>query len=285
MGLFLDGETRKPRSGWVVALFCVIAAGSYALCNGVVSWFGLHPRQPLTLDDPYLVFTTFVMLAAATTATLPCVWLMGAEAGLPRGGAVRNLLLGLGAALVVLTVFIPVAAGVAPMGFTPDAAGTLIKAALLQAFVLVPTSIGEELLLRGVLLEQLAKGTRWWLAVLLTGGVFGVMHLMNPDATWIAGLNVALVGIWFGLLALRFTLWSAIGAHVAWNFFEGFVLGQPVSGINPGASLFVGPVQAKGFFSGGEFGPEASGLTGVLLVIAVIWTLTPLITNGTSRSQ
>ncbi len=287
MGLFLDDGSRKLRSGWVIAVFCAIAAGSYGLCSGVVSLLGLHPREPLTLDDPYLFFTTVVMLVAATSATVPCVLFLNAEAGLPRAGALGNLLkgLGLGAGLVLLTVFIPVAVGQAPLGFSSDGAAALLEAALLQAVVLVPTSVGEELLLRGVLLRQLAKGTRAWLAVLLTAATFGVMHLLNPDATWVAALNVALVGVWFGLLALRFTLWAAIGAHVAWNFFEGFVLGQPVSGINPGPSLFVGPIVARGFFSGGAFGPEASGLTGVLLVIAVIWTLTPLLTNGSSRAQ
>ena len=146
--------------------------------------------------------------------------------------------------------------------------------------ILGPTSVGEELLLRGVVMRQLAIVTRPWIAVALTGCAFGLMHLVNPGASWIAALNVALVGLWFGVLAIRTSLWTSIGAHLAWNWFEGFVLGQPVSGIAPGTSLFAGSVQPRGFFSGGDFGPEASGLTTVLLAIATLvcalWPKKPL---------
>jgi hypothetical protein len=136
--------------------------------------------------------------------------------------------------------------------------------------VLGPTAVGEELMLRGVVLRQLARGTRPWIAVALTGSCFGAMHLLNPSATAVAALNVALVGVWFGVLALRSSLWSSIGAHVAWNWFEGFFYGQPVSGIEPGRALLSGWLDGAPFFSGGQFGPEAAGVTSVLLALAIV---------------
>ena len=280
MGTFVDDVSGKVRSGWVLGLFVVIAAGAYGVGSAAVSFLGLYPKDPLTLDDGYLFFTTMVMLAAALGATVVCALLLKAEVGLPRARWARHLLFGiaLGGGLVALAVVIPVVAGQGSLSFTTGSFGAVAASAAMQLAILGPTSIGEELLMRGVPLRALVRGTRPWIAVALTGGVFGVMHLMNPGASMVAALNVALVGLWFGALTLRTSLWTAIGAHLAWNWFEGFVFGQPVSGIKPGRSLFEAPVELSGFFSGGDFGPEASGLTTVLLLLAtaatVLWPKT-----------
>jgi hypothetical protein len=78
------------------------------------------------------------------------------------------------------------------------------------------------------------------------------------------------VGVWFGVLTARTgSLWCALGLHLSWNFCEGFVFGQPVSGLRPGASLLGGTVGEAGFWSGGGFGPEAAGWTAVLLLLAI----------------
>lgn len=272
MGLFLDDATQKLRSGWVIVVFAVLAGGGYSVCSLAVAILGLQPKGQLSLDDGYLFFTTIVMLVASVVATVICVLVLKVEAGLPKSRALKDTLRGLamGAGLVLLAVLIPVALGHGTLTLYDGTFEVLALAGLIQVLILLPTSIGEELLLRGVVLRQLAIATRPWIAVALTGGTFGLMHLVNPSASWVAAANVALVGLWFGVLAIRTTLWTAIGAHVAWNLFEGFVLGQPVSGINPGASLFAGTVQPIGFFSGGEFGPEASGLTTLLLALATL---------------
>jgi uncharacterized protein len=270
VGLFLDDTGRTLRSGWVIVLFALVAAVTYFIGSAAVGLLGLYPSAPLRLDDFTLFFTTLVMLGASGLATLVCALALKAQIGLPTNRALKNtfLGLGLGAALVTLAVAIPAVAGQGALTLYEGSLGALALAGLRQLLVLAPTSVGEELLLRGVVLRQLAIGTRPWIAVALTGCAFGVMHLLNPSASPIAALNVALVGLWFGVLAIRTSLWTSIGAHVAWNWFEGFVFGQPVSGIIPGPSLFAGSVQATGFFSGGDFGPEASGLTTVLLALA-----------------
>ena len=86
--------------------------------------------------------------------------------------------------------------------------------------------------------------------------------------------NVALVGWWFGALVVRTgSLWTAIAMHVSWNFCEGFVFGAPVSGLHPGVSLLRASVEPRGFWSGGQFGPEASGLTAVLLATGLLVTV------------
>jgi membrane protease YdiL (CAAX protease family) len=272
VSLFVDAASGKLRSAWVIAIFAVLAAGTFGGTSAIVALLQLYPRTPLSLEDGYLVFSSMTMLAAAGVPTIICALAFKAEVGLPRPRAPRDLALGvaLGAALISLTVWIPVLLGHGTTRLFAGSVGATLLSGLQQLFTLGPTAVGEELLLRGVVLRQLAAGTRPWLAVLLTGGCFGLMHLNNPDSSWIAAVNVALVGLWFGVLALRTTLWTALAAHVAWNWFEGFVYGQPVSGILSGHSLFVGSTHGRGFFDGGAFGPEASGLTTVLLVLATL---------------
>lgn len=272
MSLFVDAASGKLRSAWVIAIFAALAAGTFGVTSALVTLLQLYPRTPLSLEDGYLVFSSMTMLAAAGVPTIICALAFKAEVGLPRPRAPQDLALGvgLGAALISLTIWIPVVLGHGEIRVFEGGAGATLHSGLQQLFTLGPTAVGEELLLRGVVLRQLAAGTRPWLAVLLTGGCFGLMHLSNPGSSWIAALNVALVGLWFGALALRTTLWTALGAHVAWNWFEGFVYGQPVSGILSGHSLFVGSAHERGFFNGGAFGPEASGLTTLLLVLATL---------------
>ena len=272
MSLLLDDASRKLRSGWVVAIFSVIAASTFGICSGLVGIFHLNPRVPLSLDDPYLAFSSLLMVLAAGVPTVICVLVLRAQVGLATRAALRDLPLGvgIGAALISLTVMIPVAAGQGVLARFEGPPLAVALAGVQQLFTLGPTAVGEELMLRGVVMRKLAIGTRPWLAVVLTGLCFGLMHLLNPDASVIATSNVALVGGLFGVLALRTSLWTSIGAHVAWNWFEGFFYGQPVSGIESGHALFVGTVHARGFFFGGDFGPEASVLTTVLLVLATV---------------
>lgn len=176
-----------------------------------------------------------------------------------------------GALAITVACTIPVLVGASTLRLGE---GHLIQAGLAQFITLAPAGIGEELLLRGVAFQALRRGVgdRW--AVTLSGTLFGAMHLLNPHASLTAALIIALVGLWFGAARVRSgSVWMPIGLHLAWNFFEGFVFGQPVSGLGPGTSLFVTTIGEPGFWSGGAFGPEAAGWTAVVLAGALGLTL------------
>src|SRR5205807_1919145 len=95
------------------------------------------------------------------------------------------------------------------------------------------------------------------LANLVTAGAFGLAHLSNAHVTPLAGVNVALAGLWLGLLFWRYAnLWACWGAHFVWNLGLA-ALGLPVSGI----ALAYPPLgigfssAAPGLLTGGSFGP------------------------------
>ncbi len=135
---------------------------------------------------------------------------------------------------------------------------------MLIAFVL--TGWNEELLSRGYHLQNLADGLNLPWGVILSSAIFGVLHLANPNATWISALGIFLAGLFlaYGYLRTR-QLWLPIGLHIGWNFFEGAVFGFPVSGMEF-YRLIRHTVSGPELWTGGAFGPEA----GLVIVPALL---------------
>ncbi|MBC7234477.1 MAG: CPBP family intramembrane metalloprotease [Chloroflexi bacterium] len=186
--------------------------------------------------------------------------------------------LALGALLMTLIFLVELAAGWVTvrgtlvthdpqLGFWPTILASLL--------LFVAVGFYEELFSRGYQLTNLAEGfaalrprTAVWLATILSGGVFGLLHLSNPHATWYSALGIAAGGVLtLGLgYILTGELGLSIGLHISWNFVQGNVYGFPVSGGSFFASfLFIeqgGPV----LWTGGAFGPEA-GLVGLMATL------------------
>ena len=76
------------------------------------------------------------------------------------------------------------------------------------------------------------------------------------------------------LFLKRGSIWTPIGLHAAWNWFEGWVFGFPVSGTLR-ESLLVLDIRGPAWATGGAFGPEggALGLAAMALVAALLWLL------------
>jgi hypothetical protein len=133
----------------------------------------------------------------------------------------------------------------------------------------------EELIFRGYPFQRLADALGPAAAVALFSGAFGLVHLRNPDHTWLSTLNTMLVGVPLALAYLRTrALWLPIGIHFAWNFFQGYGLGLPVSGIRMPFSLYRAEVAGNQLLTGGAYGPEGGLLaTGVIVAATVYLSL------------
>ncbi len=131
----------------------------------------------------------------------------------------------------------------------------------------------EELWMRGYWLQNLADGINVPWAVFLSSAVFGLLHLGNPNATWVSALGILVAGVFLALpwVWMR-RLWLSIGLHLGWNFFEGVVFGFPVSGIDT-FRLITPSIRGPVLWTGGAFGPEAGLvlLPAILLGIALVW--------------
>jgi membrane protease YdiL (CAAX protease family) len=264
-------EAGRVRGGWVVLIFAALAVTIAGGLNVGLFLLGLQEVAPV--GDPKLLAFTLPSLLAGAGATWACARLFGGPTNLdePRPSLRLAQGLGLGVGAVAAACLGPALAG--EVTFRPGRWD--VTDALLHLVTLAPAAVGEELLLRGLAFLALARSIGPPGAVALSGGLFGLLHLMNPESSLVAAAVIALVGCWFGALAWRSgSLWLPIGLHLAWNFTEGFVFGHPVSGMAPERSLLVPSTGGvPGFWSGGAFGPEASGWTAVVLAVALGITL------------
>jgi hypothetical protein len=126
----------------------------------------------------------------------------------------------------------------------------------------IQAALIEETLVRAILFRLLWRAFGPVPAFIVSAAVFGVSHIVNPGATIVSVLCIALeAGIMLGALyALTGRLWVSFGVHAAWNFTQGYVFGATVSGGEAGPALAhsVARPEASVLLTGGSFGPEAS---------------------------
>jgi membrane protease YdiL (CAAX protease family) len=131
-------------------------------------------------------------------------------------------------------------------------------------------AIGEELLFRGYGFQTLARiaGSPGSLAV--TAILFGSVHMQNLHATPLGIINTAGFGVVFGYAFLRTgELWLPIGLHFGWNWMLSLA-GAAVSGFKMGITGYQLRWKVAEIWSGGEYGPEASVLTCVVIIVLLV---------------
>lgn len=175
---------------------------------------------------------------------------------------------GIGSACLVLAPPLLVgAAHLIPIPNDPGSFGTFLFIALLLA----AGAAGEELFFRGYGFQVLLNAVGPYATVLPVGIVFALLHGANPNATWFGVANTAGFGILFGYAYLRSRdLWLPIGLHFGWNFTLP-LFGTPVSGLKMNVTGYALVWSAGKWWSGGEYGPEASVLTSAVLVALAVY--------------
>src|SRR5262249_53461940 len=189
-------------------LYLLLAAGVYMVLATAASKSELITDNPRAADSPVLLISGLVMLAAALIPTFFMCMVSREPVGAvgfadpnPR----RKVALGflLGGVIVALAVVAPWAAGHEHLPGPNAGAATVAMVGLRELGAFVPQSAAEEVFLRGYALAHLRRGVGDLPAVLVTGSVFGVLHINNPSSGPLAAAVIALVGIFLGLLVVR----------------------------------------------------------------------------------
>ncbi len=134
-------------------------------------------------------------------------------------------------------------------------------------------SVGEEVFVRGYVLNNMREKFNDNYSILLSSVLFAAMHLFNDYISWIGFVNIFLSGIVMGIVFVKSkTISAPIGFHFAWNFFQGPVYGFNVSGNLEEGILKMTPL-SSGILTGGNFGAEGSLvlIPIVLLTIYLVW--------------
>jgi len=128
----------------------------------------------------------------------------------------------------------------------------------------------EELLSRGYHLQTIASGINLFWGIMISSAVFGLLHLGNPNATWVSATGIFFAGIYLAYGYVRTKqLWLPIGLHIGWNFCEGVVFGFPVSGLDIYALIRI-EITGPEIWTGGAFGPEAGLIVLPSLIVGAI---------------
>lgn len=276
--LFVKDDRLRPL--WRVLLFALaLVVVSSILWSLYFIAIGGPRREPSLLSEEISG-----EIATAIAALLVALWMrrfVDRRSIASLGFALRRpwlklLLVGIafGAAMQAIVFVIELltkSTRVVALGSVPSDA-KILSAAL---GVFVAGALLEELSFRGYLLQNFWEAFGATPAILATSVLFAAFHLYNPNAQahevqTLLGLLMYALWACFSLLWTR-SLWLALGAHVAWNLFEGPVFGFPVSGLlMPLPTVLAERTSGPTWITGGVFGPEAGVSSLVALVLGFL---------------
>ncbi len=240
-------------------------------------------HTPVHIDAaPFMLWSNVILIA------LVLLWMMTFERRKPsaiglgtgvlkfaRGYIVGGVLFG----LVAGGVYLAGGFQVNGPGFwqAPTAAGLVPLLFFVGTFMVQGS--GEEVVMRGWLMQIISSrhGLMW--GVVINSVLFGFLHFFNekpaPDL-YMGVFNIMLYAGFVSLYAAKEkSLWGVCGIHAAWNYVQGPGVGLDVSGIKLGvAPLFVALGDKPGapeWLTGGNFGPEASVATTIVMGLGVVW--------------
>lgn len=149
--------------------------------------------------------------------------------------------------------------------------GSVMGAVGLFGFM-AAAAVTEELMWRGVLFRIVEERIGTWVALVLTGLVFGLVHLLNENATLWGGIAIAIEA--GGMLTAAYIatrkLWLPIGLHFGWNLAGSAIFSTEVSGNGTPQGLLDATMSGPMLVTGGDFGPEGSLYSVVFCVLATI---------------
>jgi membrane protease YdiL (CAAX protease family) len=210
----------------------------------------------------YLAHACFIEQRPVSELALPG---MGREIGI-------GLLVGVGlytaCELILMALGIYRITGLNPLSFMVPAIAMALS-----------SGVFEELLFRGVLFRSVETWFGSWAALVVSSLVFGLTHLLNPQATLEGALFIAVeAGV---LLAAAYMLtrrlWLSMGFHVSWNYTQSAIFSGIVSGNDASQGLIRSTVKGPALLTGGDFGVESSLLalllcttTGVVMLVMAV---------------
>jgi uncharacterized protein len=135
--------------------------------------------------------------------------------------------------------------------------------------IFVMVAFSEEVVYRGYILNNLMQTFNKWIALIISAMLFTVFHLGAGPMGFLPVVNIFLAGILLGTnYVYTKNLWFAIMFHLAWNFFQGPLLGFKVSGITL-QSLLQMDLKGDLLLTGGDYGFEGSIIDTAITLAAI----------------
>ncbi|HLZ57861.1 MAG TPA: type II CAAX endopeptidase family protein [Ktedonosporobacter sp.] len=273
-------DDRRPNVFWrilcYICSFFVLDVVAEILAELVVALL----RWPQTIVQPVSVLFTIPAIFGFTYFFRLCVdrrsWRGIALTPLTRGPQLLLLGMLLGSIMPGLIFVIEYALGwIQIAGTELDSSGLVgsLSLVLLGLVFAIATGFIEELAFRGYVFQNLGRNLPLWLAILITGILFGLLHFTQPGFDVVLILQAVVVSaLWVFCRLGTGTLWLAIGWHAAWNWMEDSVIGFS-SADTPayGHALLHLKLLRPGWITLPEHGPVGFLIQLLGLVVLVLW--------------
>ncbi|MHB1022992.1 MAG: CPBP family intramembrane glutamic endopeptidase [Acidobacteriaceae bacterium] len=248
-------------AAWFVVADSLAATAAHGLAHG--DFYELLHRTFLV----FLLLVGFGYMGFAFDQQPSPLKAMGLER---RAGWVREW--GIGAAFgwaVVVACVLPIAlAGDLHVSFWTEPRAFWLFS--INLVMLAVAALVEEVGFRGYPFQRLIETFGPTTATLLMSCMFGLIHLTNPAASMESALVTMLAGVLLSLAYLRTkALWLPWGLHFAWNVSMGVFFGLPVSGLLGFSTVIQSRALGPHWLTGGSYGPEASDVTAIVLIVAI----------------
>ena len=257
--IFLSPDESRLRAGWRLLIHTLLMFVFGLIFGGIAALLGLLNLGSIGGQIlNFLVITSSVYVARR--------WLdkrSFESLGLKLDGrTLPDILAGIGITFVQMGFIYVLMLGLGWLTFEGfawefDPVNVVITNVIVFFIMFIFVGWNEELLSRGYHLQTIASGTSLFWGVVISSAIFGLLHLGNPNATWVSAAGIFFAGVYLAYGYIRTKqLWLPIGLHIGWNFFEGVVFGFPVSGLDIYALTRI-TVHGPELWTGGAFGPEA----------------------------
>ena len=226
---------------------------------------------------PYMLVTLFVTIFGIITPIIFCKCIEKrplTSMGFKKKNALRDYLIGLviGFLMFSAVILINVLTGAMTLdGLNKNLDSMSIMFIVVFFIGFVIQGASEEIMVRGYFMTSLGSKHNMFLALLISSGMFGLLHLSNPGFTFLGFVNIILVGVLFGLYIICFdNIWGACALHTMWNFVQGNFYGVQVSGLSMSDSFLTTSINEEmKLINGGSFGAEGGIATTIVQLLCI----------------
>jgi uncharacterized protein len=271
--MFTDAEGRLYPA-WAFVLSVLLSCAAVMLCGYLAATLA---------GDHVLRFEVIFRTCLAACLLAGFSWLLTvgdhvesgllAAQGLPFAtGALRQFLAGAGLGCVLVVIAVTAVAVAGKLIFRTTLTSHSLLRVSFVLLVLLTGSLAEELMFRGYPFQRLVEAIGAGGAVLAFSALFGLVHLLNPGASFWGLLNTVAIGVVLSLAYLRTrALWLSWGLHFSWNATMGLVFGLPVSGLRLFNVIVHATATGPRWLTGASYGLEASLPGAVVILLALVW--------------
>jgi uncharacterized protein len=150
----------------------------------------------------------------------------------------------------------------------PEATATFSGSVLgIAAISMIANTFTQEIMVRGYVQQTIQGKFGALRGVIISAACFLVLHLGAIQGAFLPAISLFAAGILLGTAyAVSGNLWLPIALHFGWNFLQGPVLGEPVSGQSLDAGWRLFDLAGPPLMTGGKFGIEG-GLVAIIVTI------------------